>query len=262
MSCSKNTRPEGGDVPLDQVCLADVRERQITGRVHDLDGAGFDPAVAAAGGGVGDRDVAPGQGVEGVEQAGLVVFGRQDEVRAAPVQVVRRGALAMQGIGRHDSPVQVHAVQQRDDHRNLIRLGAGPGLSGDDARPARAASRCTWLPSAFRAPRTVLPSTRTGISTASSVMPWPVLARFPAALARSISHEPVTASNAAVSAPVTTRQIVDFDGGPARGRPAGPPLPIFQNAGAEHTRPNRGSRGATGPSQPPPRPRPPPPTPR
>ena len=136
MSCSKNTRPEGGDVPLDQVCLADVRERQITGRVHDLDGAGFDPAVAAAGGGVGDRDVAPGQGVEGVEQAGLVVFGRQDEVRAAPVQVVRRGALAMQGIGRHDSPVQVHAVQQRDAHRNLIRLGAGPGLSGDDARPA------------------------------------------------------------------------------------------------------------------------------
>ena len=43
------------------------------------------------------------------EQAGLVVFGRHDEVRAAPVQVVRRGALAMQGIGRHDSPVQVHA---------------------------------------------------------------------------------------------------------------------------------------------------------
>src|SRR5258707_8927439 len=30
--------------------------------------------------------------VQGVEQAGLVVFGRQDEVRAAPVQVVRGGA--------------------------------------------------------------------------------------------------------------------------------------------------------------------------
>jgi hypothetical protein len=34
---------QGGDVPLDQVCLADVRERQVAGRVHELDGAGFDP---------------------------------------------------------------------------------------------------------------------------------------------------------------------------------------------------------------------------
>ena len=64
------------------------------------------------------------------------MLGRQDEVRAAPVQVVRRGALAMQGIGRHDSPAQVHAVQQRNDHRNLVRLGADLGLSGDHARPA------------------------------------------------------------------------------------------------------------------------------
>src|SRR5258708_37560946 len=73
----------GGDVPLDQVGLADVGERQVWWRVEALDGAGFGPAVAAAGGGVGDRGVVPGQGVEGVEQAGLVVFGRQDEVRAA-----------------------------------------------------------------------------------------------------------------------------------------------------------------------------------
>jgi hypothetical protein len=73
---------QGGDVPLDQVCLADVRERQVAGRVHDLDGTGFDPAVAAVGGGVGDRDAAPGQGVRGIEQAGLIVFDRQDEVRA------------------------------------------------------------------------------------------------------------------------------------------------------------------------------------
>jgi hypothetical protein len=63
-------------VPFDQVCLADVRERQVARRVHDLDGAGFDPAVAAVGGGVGDRDTPPGQGVQGIEQAGLVVFDR------------------------------------------------------------------------------------------------------------------------------------------------------------------------------------------
>ncbi len=123
-------------MPLDQVCLADVRERQIAGRVHDLDGAGFDPAVAAVSGGVGDRDAAPGQGVEGVEQAGLVVLDRQREVRAAPVHVVHGRALGMQGIGRHDSPVQVQAVQQRDDHRDLIRLGADLGLGCDDARHA------------------------------------------------------------------------------------------------------------------------------
>jgi hypothetical protein len=73
---------QDGDVPLDQVCLADVRERQVAGRVHDLDGAGLDPAVAAVGGGTGDRDVAPGQGVQGVEQAGLVVLDREREVRA------------------------------------------------------------------------------------------------------------------------------------------------------------------------------------
>jgi hypothetical protein len=42
----------------------------------------------------------------------------------------------MQGIGRHDGPVQVHTVQQRNDHRDLVRLGANLGLSGDYARPA------------------------------------------------------------------------------------------------------------------------------
>ncbi len=118
---------------LDQVCLADVRERQVARRVHELDGAGFDPAVAAVGGSVGDRGIVPGQGVEGVEQAGLVVLDREREVRAAPVHIVRRGTLAMQGIRRHDSSVQVHAVQQRGDHRDLVRLGADLDLAGDHA---------------------------------------------------------------------------------------------------------------------------------
>lgn len=84
---------------------------------------------------MGDRDVVPGQGVQGIEQPGLVVFGRQDQVRAAPVQVDRRGGRAVQGIGRHDGPVQVHAAQQRNDHRDLVRPGADLDLSGDYARP-------------------------------------------------------------------------------------------------------------------------------
>jgi len=61
-----------------------VRERQIIWRGQDLDGAGGDPAMAAVGGGIGDRSAPPGQGVQGVEQAGLVVLDRQDELRAAP----------------------------------------------------------------------------------------------------------------------------------------------------------------------------------
>ncbi len=65
---------------LDQVRLADVREGQVVGRVNDLDGAGDDPAVPAVGGRVRDRDVLPGQGVQGIKQAGLVVLDRQDEV--------------------------------------------------------------------------------------------------------------------------------------------------------------------------------------
>jgi hypothetical protein len=73
---------QGGDVPFDEIGLADVRERQVAGRVENLDGAGFDPAVAAAGGGVGDRGVVPGQDVEGVEQAGLVFLG--GKMKSAP----------------------------------------------------------------------------------------------------------------------------------------------------------------------------------
>jgi hypothetical protein len=38
------------DVPLDQVHLADVRERQVLRRGQHLDGAGGDPAMAAVGG--------------------------------------------------------------------------------------------------------------------------------------------------------------------------------------------------------------------
>jgi hypothetical protein len=38
---------QGSDVALDQVRLADVRERQVLRRVEDLDGAGGDRAMAA-----------------------------------------------------------------------------------------------------------------------------------------------------------------------------------------------------------------------
>jgi hypothetical protein len=58
---------------------------------------------------------------------------REREVRAAAVHVVRGGALGMESIGRHHGPVQVHAIEQGDDHRDLVRLGADLGLSCDGA---------------------------------------------------------------------------------------------------------------------------------
>lgn len=85
--------------------------------------------------------------------------------------------------------------------------------------PARAASRWTWLPSAAFAPRTALPSTLTWTSGGSSATSdGGVLPRSGscagASQARPISHAPAAASTALASAPVTTRQIADFDGGP------------------------------------------------
>jgi len=72
----------GSGLPSRAVACRSIRHAWLTcgngrsgGRVHDLDGAGGDPAVAAVSGGVADRDLAPGQGVEEVEQAGLVVLG-------------------------------------------------------------------------------------------------------------------------------------------------------------------------------------------
>jgi hypothetical protein len=56
------------DVPLDQEHLADVGERQPFGGGQNLDRAGGDPPVAPVGGGVRDRGVLPGQGVDRVEQ--------------------------------------------------------------------------------------------------------------------------------------------------------------------------------------------------
>src|ERR1019366_5894320 len=183
---------------LDQACLADVRERQVRRRVEDLDGGGGDPAMAAVSGGRCNRDVLPGQGVENVEQAGLVVLDREREVRAPAMHVVRGGALRVEGIGRYDGPVQAQAIEQRDDHRDLVRLRADLGLGCDDAPAAgQGGQQVHLLPSAFLAPRTVLPSTRTGISGIAGPL-----------------HQPgaAAASKAAVSAPVTTRQIVHFDG--------------------------------------------------
>ena len=55
-------------------------------------------------------------------------------------------------------------------------------------------------------------------------------------------------SKAAVSAPVTTRQIVDFDGGPAPGRATAPPVKFFQHISGYISSPtgDRGERPGPG----------------
>jgi hypothetical protein len=59
---------------------------------------------------------------------------RDQVVRAALAgQVLSMGALGVQGIGGDDRPGQVNAVQQRGEHRDLVRLGLDIGLAQDHA---------------------------------------------------------------------------------------------------------------------------------
>jgi hypothetical protein len=60
------------DRPLDKEGLDGMKEDAVRGRQH-LDGQRLVAAVAAVGHDVDDRGVLPGQGVEGGEQAGLVL---------------------------------------------------------------------------------------------------------------------------------------------------------------------------------------------
>jgi len=85
-------------VPFDEEHLLHVREWQTGWGCHDLQGACFDPTVSSTGRGVGDRHVLPGQGVESNEQAGLVVFNAEYEVRVASVQVAGVFALGVQAV--------------------------------------------------------------------------------------------------------------------------------------------------------------------
>ena len=59
---------------------------------------------------------------------------RDQVVRAALAgQVLSMGALGVQGIGGDDRPGQVNAVQQRGEHRDLVRLGPDIDLAQDHA---------------------------------------------------------------------------------------------------------------------------------
>ena len=69
------------------------------------------------------------QGGELGVQAGLVALDDQQVVRAAAVQVFGVGALGVQRVGGDDRILNVHPVQQRGEHRDLVGLGVYVYLS-------------------------------------------------------------------------------------------------------------------------------------
>jgi hypothetical protein len=117
--------------------FAVASEQPLPGRHRgDLQGALFGAAVAFVPGLAGDGDLPPGQGGQLGVQAGLVALDGDQVVRAAlGDQVLGVSALGVQGIGSHDRPGQVDAVQQRSEQQDLVCLGLDVGLSQDEAVP-------------------------------------------------------------------------------------------------------------------------------
>jgi hypothetical protein len=140
-------------------------------------------------------------GAEGAGQAGLVVFDREREVRAAAVHVARGGALGVQSTG-YDSPVQVRPPGSGMIIGISFVLAPASAWAADDARHADKGGQQVHL-AAVTVPGATgsLAVHPAGTSGAPPSRPWPAAARSPAALARSISQAPVTAPEATVSAP-------------------------------------------------------------
>ena len=126
-------------MPLDQVCLADVRERQIAGCVDELDGAGGDPAVAAVSGGMGDRDIAPVQGVELRKHARLVAQHQEgDRLRRFRALLPCEVVVTAVTHPLHGCRLRAYAVRHVDGVPHLkVELPDGmPGLVAAEATDA------------------------------------------------------------------------------------------------------------------------------
>jgi hypothetical protein len=100
----------------------------------DLQAAGLDAAVAAVAGVVGDRDVAPRQGLELLVERGLVTLHEQQVGRVLvgdqPVGVL---TLGVERVGRHHLPGQVQPIQQRPEPGDLVGGVVHAGLGQDRA---------------------------------------------------------------------------------------------------------------------------------
>ena len=216
---------QAGDVPLDEEHLADVREREVVGSGQDLDGPGGDPAVALIGGGMSDRDLVPRQCVEGIEQGRRFSFTGSTN---SPPRSWMWSAVAFTVCSASAVTIlpsrSIWSSTRVAIGTSFVFLPTSACAATTEAAasgPTRAASSRTWFPSASFAPRIALPSSLTCISAlrpgARSSAPPATGAANPAAF---ISQAPTAASNISGSAPVSTRQIVVFDGAPAGMAPA------------------------------------------
>lgn len=136
-----------GDGPFDQEHLPDVREVQLGRGGQDLDGTQFVPAPVLVHTPRGDRHAGPVQGVEPIEQGGLVVQHREHEVRvlllAQPPGVL---TLRLHRIGSHhltgQGPGASTTRRTHRSHCSCPRSDAGRARPRHTtARPAGAARR-------------------------------------------------------------------------------------------------------------------------
>jgi hypothetical protein len=104
--------------------LGGVREGQPPGDGGDLEDAPLAAAVPAFPPVIRGRHVTPGQGGELGVQAGLVALDGDHIVRAATGQVAGVLALGVQRVGGDHRVLDLDAVAQRGEQRDLIRLGA------------------------------------------------------------------------------------------------------------------------------------------
>jgi hypothetical protein len=79
--------------------------------------------------GAAGRDLPPGQGRELGKQDRLVALDREEVIGTVSGQVGGVAALGMHRICGDDRAGDVYEPQQNGEHRDLVRLGAGPDLA-------------------------------------------------------------------------------------------------------------------------------------
>jgi hypothetical protein len=129
-----------------------------------LDGPGLFTAVAGVAGAAADRDLRPGQGLELLEQFGLVALCLQEQMCSAGGDLLGVIGLGVQGVGDEHDPGQAaqyffDGVEQRCGGGDLVAFVST--VTWARMMPvlvSRADSRCVWRPPGRRAPRSVLPS--------------------------------------------------------------------------------------------------------
>jgi hypothetical protein len=90
-----------------------------------LDGPGLFAAVTGVAGAVADRDMCPGQGLELLEQGGLVALCLQEQVRSTGGDLLGVLGLSVQGVGDEHDPGQaaedlLDGIEQRREGSDFV----------------------------------------------------------------------------------------------------------------------------------------------